>query len=790
MLNPGMKLDDRYEIVEAVGSGGMSIVFKAKDYKLKRYVAIKVLKPEFSQDMNFVSKFRVEAQASASLAHPNIVNVYDVSEDQGYHFIVMELVEGITLKEYITLNGRLSMDQAIDFSIQIASGLEAAHENHVIHRDIKPQNIIVSKNGNLKVTDFGIAKAATSNTMSTMGMGSVHYISPEQARGGYSDERSDIYSLGITMYEMVTARVPFEGDTNVSIALMHIQNDIIPPRQYFPDIYSSFEKIIMKATQKKPEKRYLTANALIADLKRVKANPNIDIIVAKGQSVVNNAPTQRFTPEDMKTIKQNSAQKEFDEFDEFGGASQNDFSQQVQRSTSQAGAGQRPVQRNISSAPQPDRGRINEMFVDDDDFDDDYYEPEYDEPVPVQPKKKSIKRVEDDYDDDYGYGDDYDDYDDYDDDDDSKVEKAVMIAGIAVAVILAIIILIVVGKLMGWFRFGSGNTQNSTSGYVSEDTEEASSEETYEMIDVVGTSEEACKKLLEKKKITNYEIVYEASEERPKGYVISQSVEEGTEVSSSTKIIITVSGGAELKKVPTVAGLSDSAAVGILEGEEYGFKVTHSFEASDTVAKDVVIRTEPGEGQEVPKGTTIVLVISNGPDVKTVAVPKVTGITLDAAKASIEAVNLTVGEITYEYSDKVENGLVIRQGISAKTTVNEGTAIDLVVSQGKKASVYTGELTGTVQCTNEAALENAASFVVECYMTVGGSRNAVFSRTIGSLAEFPLSVSGTLTDLSVNSGETSFSVTANMYDSEENTTDMIDVTDCFSANLQVSFKEQ
>ena len=211
MLEVGFLLEDRYEILEVVGTGGMSTVYKARDKSLKRFVAVKVLKSEYNSDMNFVAKFRAEAQSSAGLTHPNIVSVYDVGEDSGRYFIVMELVEGITLKEYIRLNGRLSMDQTIDFSIQIASGLEMAHENHIIHRDIKPQNIIVAKNGNLKVTDFGIAKAATSNTMSTLGMGSVHYISPEQARGGYSDERSDIYSLGITMYEMVTGRVPYEG---------------------------------------------------------------------------------------------------------------------------------------------------------------------------------------------------------------------------------------------------------------------------------------------------------------------------------------------------------------------------------------------------------------------------------------------------------------------------------------------------------------------------------------------------------------------------------------------------
>ena len=249
MLNAGMILSNRYEIIELVGSGGMSEVYKAKCHVLNRYVAIKVLKPEFSQDVNFVTKFRIEAQSAAGLSHPNIVNVYDVGEDNGIYYIVMELVEGITLKEYIEKKGRLMPDEAIKFAIEIAQGLQAAHEHHTIHRDIKPQNIIVAKNGAIKVTDFGIARAASSNTMTSNAMGSVHYISPEQARGGYSDERSDIYSLGITLFEMLTGHVPFEGDNNVSIALQHIQGEIPSPRSYYEDIPTSLEKIIAKSQQ-------------------------------------------------------------------------------------------------------------------------------------------------------------------------------------------------------------------------------------------------------------------------------------------------------------------------------------------------------------------------------------------------------------------------------------------------------------------------------------------------------------------------------------------------------------
>ena len=223
MIKIGMMLGDRYEILEKIGTGGMSDVYKAKDHKLNRFVAVKVLKQEFSENTNFVSKFRVEAQAAASLMHPNIVNVYDVGEENGVHYIVMELVEGITLKKYIEKKARLSVKEAVSIAIQACMGLEAAHNNHIIHRDIKPQNIIISKEGKVKVTDFGIAKAATSNTITSNVMGSVHYTSPEQARGGYSDERSDIYSMGITLFEMLTGRVPFNGDTTVAIAIKQIQ---------------------------------------------------------------------------------------------------------------------------------------------------------------------------------------------------------------------------------------------------------------------------------------------------------------------------------------------------------------------------------------------------------------------------------------------------------------------------------------------------------------------------------------------------------------------------------------
>lgn len=271
MLELGTMLSGRYEVLKRVGSGGMADVYMAKDHKLNRNVAVKVLKSEYVEDEKFLKKFETEAQAVARLSHQNIVNIYDVGMEDGINYIVMELAEGITLKEYIRKKGYLSPKETVEISTQIASAISHAHKNHIIHRDIKPQNILVSDTGIIKVTDFGIAKATSSNTVTSTAtaMGSVHYISPEQAKGRFCDEKSDIYSLGITMYEMVTGHVPFDHENGVTIALMHLQNEITPPSQIRDGIPDSLEKIILKCTMKKPEERYQTADDLIADLRLV-----------------------------------------------------------------------------------------------------------------------------------------------------------------------------------------------------------------------------------------------------------------------------------------------------------------------------------------------------------------------------------------------------------------------------------------------------------------------------------------------------------------------------------------
>ncbi len=718
MLKPGMILCDRYEILDVVGAGGMSIVYKAKDHRLNRNVAIKVLKPEFSNDKNFVTKFRIEAQASAGLTHPNIVNVYDVVDDEGIYCIVMELVEGITLKQYIEKYGRLPMDKAIDFSIQIASGLEAAHENHIIHRDIKPQNIIVSKNGNIKVTDFGIAKAASSNTLTSGAMGSVHYISPEQARGGYSDERSDIYSLGITMYEMVTGRVPFEGDNNVSVALMHIQNEIIPPRQYYPDIYSSFEKIILKATQKKPERRYLTASALIADLKRVQANPNIDIVVAP--TSITNSPTQEWTKEDVQAIRNGSANKDV-------------YNSYDNPPVSQEMGEIRPI--GYNSTPQANNGRINELLEDDDDSWED------EEEEAPQPRRGNLKKVQD-YDDPEIEEEEEDDPDGID----PGIRKAVTIAGVATAVVIAIIIILVLGNILGWFKFGPGKGKDDKSKISTEEIQSIA------MIDVTGLSEDAALKMLKDAGFTNVKSEHEEDEKTQEGYVFDQSVKEGEMIPADQEIVIKVSAGAEEVDVPEVTNYEDAQAVTVLQ--EAGFEVSHAYDYSDDVEKDKVIKTEPAGGTKAAKGSKVVVTVSNGSEKKEVEVPNLGGLTEAQARDSLSSKKLSAGNVTHQNSDSVAAGMVISQNPARGTKVTEGDSVDFVISDGpeKKEVTYKADISGTITC-NDASLDGTA---VTVQVVFNGS--TVYEQSVTVTAGSSYNVNASVPNLSSQGGSASFVV--------------------------------
>ena len=276
----GRMLANRYEILEKIGVGGMATVYKAKCHVLNRFVAVKVLKEEFITDIEFIRRFKSEAQTAASLTHPNIVSIYDVGNEGDVYYIVMELIQGKTLKEIIVEDGKLSWKWSVNIAIQIASAFETAHKNNLIHRDIKPHNIIITEDGMAKVTDFGIAKAVSNSTITAFGttIGSVHYFSPEHAKGGVTDAKSDIYSLGIVMYEMLTGRVPFDADTPVSVALMQVQEEPIEPRKLNPQIPISVNNIILKAMQKDPADRYQSATEMLVDLSTALKRPDDDFV--------------------------------------------------------------------------------------------------------------------------------------------------------------------------------------------------------------------------------------------------------------------------------------------------------------------------------------------------------------------------------------------------------------------------------------------------------------------------------------------------------------------------------
>ena len=305
----GRYIGNRYEILEKIGNGGMATVYKAKCHVLNRFVAVKVLKEEFTTDEEFIRRFNIEAQSAAGLTHPNIVSVYDVGHEDNIYYIVMELIQGKTLKQIISESGILPWKWSVNIAIQIASALEAAHKNNIVHRDIKPHNIIITEDGVAKVTDFGIAKAVSNSTITAFGttIGSVHYFSPEHARGGYTDAKSDIYSLGVVMYEMVTGKVPFDADTPVSVALKHMQEEPIPPIEANPHLPEAVNKIILKALKKDPMLRYQTATELLQDLRMALKNPSGDFV--NDEDYDPTARTQRISTQDVDRMQKNSRKK-------------------------------------------------------------------------------------------------------------------------------------------------------------------------------------------------------------------------------------------------------------------------------------------------------------------------------------------------------------------------------------------------------------------------------------------------------------------------------------------------
>ena len=611
MIKEGVFLGKRYEILGRIGSGGMADVYKGKDHKLNRFVAIKVLKSTYRSDETFIKKFLSEAQAAAGLMHPNVVNVYDVGQDRGLYYMVMELVEGITLKDYIEKKGKLSAKETISISIQMVTGIQAAHNCHIIHRDIKPQNIIISKDGKVKVTDFGIARATTSTAtqaVTTTVMGSVHYTSPEQARGGIVDEKSDIYSAGITMYEMITGHVPFDGDSTVTVALKHLNEVIKSPAEEVPDIPYSLECIIMKCTQKLPNKRYLSCEELLQDLKHSLVDPDGDFVVLDG------------------------------------------------------------VTKRMPAASQ-DTGRTTVVMSQDELI-----------------RMKNRQNYDDDYDDDYVvfFDDDYDDYDDrrifrYDDrrkknevnKDTKKIMKILMVVA---GVVIALLIMFLVGNAVGVFKGGKGTTTQQTDS------------EMVKVPDVTGKTYEEAQKELNKYDLGIHKSTA-PSDTVAKGKIISQDPADGKKVKKHTTVNVVISSGEEAKTtpIPNVDGMSEAVAEKALQDKNLVVKKGDPV-YSDNVEQGEVVSVSPSEGAEVKEGTTVTLVISKGNQPATV--PKLTGKSQSDAEAALSQAGLS-GNATEDYSDSVEEGVIISQDTDAGKEVSKGTTIGYVVSKGPKMTVVT-----------------------------------------------------------------------------------------------------
>ena len=676
MVKDGIVLGKRYEVLSKIGAGGMADVYKGKDTMLNRYVAIKVLKKEYREDENFVRKFHSEAQAAAGLLNPNIVNVYDVGEDRGLYYMVMELVEGITLKEYIEKKGKLSHKEVISIAIQMCNGIGAAHAAGIVHRDIKPQNVMISRDGKVKVTDFGIAKAVTSNTISSNAMGSVHYTSPEQARGGYSDAKSDIYSIGITLYEMVTGRVPFDGESTVEVAMKHLQQEITPPSEYAPDIPYSLEQIILKCTQKNSERRYASTADLTRDLKRSMMDPDGDFVVIPP---LRNADTVIITDEELDDIRSSYEDDDYE----------------------------------------------------DDDYDDDDYEDDYDDDDRYS---DDYDDNDDDYEDDYGNRKGSEEVNPRM----NKLMKILMI--VVALIIAFILIFAVGKAAGIFKSFGSGTKTEDTADkdtvkvpdIVGLTEEEAAKElkaknlgikvdsredsEKYEagtvseqktkagtkvkkhstihvvvssalvgkeitVPDVSGMSEDEAQAKLEDAgfKATSE---FQYDDTVAEGNVISTTPAANSKAAKDTQIKMIVSKGAEKKTVPDVRGKSESEARSAIQAAGLTVGST-STQHDDSVAKGSVISQSVTPGKKVSAGTAINLVLSSGTD--KVNIQSFVGKDEEDLLSWASQNGLNASKQKDEYSSNYEEGTIISMSPSSGS-VSKGSTITYVLSRGPKPS--------------------------------------------------------------------------------------------------------
>ena len=663
MLTEGMYLADRYEIVGKVGAGGMSDVYKAKDHILGRFVAIKVLKQEFSEDMNFVTKFRTEAQSAAGLEHPNIVNIYDVGSENGMHYIVMEYVEGITLKTYIEKKGQLSFKESVSIAIQVARGIEAAHNKNIIHRDIKPQNIIISTEGKVKVTDFGIARAASSNTISSDVMGSVHYASPEQARNGFVDGRSDIYSLGIVMYEMVTGRVPFDGDTTVAVAIQHLQEEMVAPSAYAPNLPISMEKIILKCTQKNADRRYQTIAELLSDLRKSLISPNEDFVVMV--PAVDNGKTKVISEDELKRINEEADPQPEDSDEE--------------------GYEDGEYEDDEEDTEDPDEIEEDE---DEDDEDDE------DEEGTLNPKM------------------------------DKAVTIMGIVAAVVIVIVIIYLVGSVFGMFKPSKHNKTTETQTETQTETETESEE---KKQVTMIDITGMTADEAQKKLDELGLKLFVASYEESDKYEKDQIIEQDVDEGKKVAEGSTVNVIVCGSTKsenMTTVPNVTGATETDAVNTLKANNLTYQKQYQYD--DNVETGKVISQSPTSGSQVEKKTSVTIVISQGAEPVTVQDVRGADSGSAQSTLSGQGLNVTVQEEYSDtvsqgqvISQSIDPGKTVNKGTDITIVVSKGpetktyacnytvplngpkgavsSTIKLVDSNGKTLATQSAAATGSYQ---------------------------------------------------------------------------------------------
>lgn len=621
MIRNGMFLADRYEILEKIGSGGMADVYKAKCHKLNRFVAIKILKDSFAANHDFVKKFKAEAQSAAGLTHDNIVAIYDVGEEKGLYYIVMELVEGITLKEFIRQKKKLTVREATAIAIQVAQGLQAAHDQNIIHRDIKPQNIILARNGKAKVTDFGIAKIVSDYTSTSLTFGSIHYLSPEQAQGLHCDQRTDIYSLGVTMYEMLTGFVPFDGENPVQVAMAHINRRLTPPSKINSEVPPALDQIIQKCMEKRPANRYNNCEELIQDLRQSILTPFDNFVV--------------FSPSSDATLLEQAA------VEGHTVPLTGETMEEIRRSAQPLPV-PLPTQETAAEAKTP--GEDEEGMDEEEDEEDDDYE------------ENSLF---------------------------DKFILGIAIGIAVILVILTIYICgSLLGWFQKKPKTPAVTTTASET-YSEGSTEESLTDaDMVRVPDVRGLSKsEAIEKL--NKENLGYEVLpeseWEGSEEYPAGTISWQSTPPGDEVKHHTRIRLKISLGSDKVKIRSGEYVGRMKKYLVTMLRPYDLKIEFKEEANEDAPKDQILRLDPAEGS-FGKGDSLTVYVSSGPAY--VTVPTVLRHTTSQAEAVLHDANLALGTVTEAYDEEVSEGLIVRQSLKAGTKAKVGSSVDVVISKG------------------------------------------------------------------------------------------------------------